>query len=82
METATEYLVEERGASSVTFVPYLFFPGLILKRNVLGGIARFQEKYPDLPIAATPPLGADPRVLSVVAERVRKLWVSTQNPGL
>ena len=82
MEAATEYLVEERGASSVTYVPYVFFPGLILKRNFLGGMARLQEKYPDLPMAATPPLGADPRVLAVVAERVRKLWVSTRNPAL
>ena len=82
MEAATEYLVEERGASSVTYVPYLFFPGLILRRNVLGGMARLQEKYPDLPMAATPPLGPDPRVLAVVAERVRELWTSTRNSGL
>ena len=82
MEAATEYLVEERGVSSVTYVPYVFFPGLILKRNFLGGMARLQEKYPDLPMAATPPLGADPQVLAVVAERVRKLWVSTRNTAL
>lgn len=82
MEAATEHLIEGRGASSVTYVPYLFFPGLILKRNILGGMARLQEKYPDLPMAATPPLGADPRVLAVVAERVRELWISTRNAGL
>ena len=78
MEEAVENLVERRGASSVTYVPYLFFPGLILKRNVLGEMARLREQYPDLPMDVTPPLGADPRVMSVAAERVRQLW--TRNP--
>ena len=82
MEAATAHLVEGRGAASVTYVPYLFFPGLILKRNVLGGMARLQQRYPDVPMAATPPLGADPRVLSVVANRVRALWTRTQTAGL
>ena len=46
MEAAIERLVDERGALSVTCVPYLLFPGLILKRNVLGELTRLQRKYP------------------------------------
>ena len=74
MEEAVEILVDQRGASSVTYVPYLFFPGLILRRNVLGGMALLRDLYPDLPMDVTPPLGTDPRVMSVAAERVRQLW--------
>lgn len=74
MEAATQRLVQERRVSSITYVPYLFFPGIILKRNFLGGMVSLQEKYPHLPMAATPPLGADGRVVAVAAERVRELW--------
>ena len=74
MEEATEILVKEREASSLMYVPYLFFPGIILKRNVLGGMVSLQKKYPHLPMAATPPLGADERVVAVAAERVRGVW--------
>ena len=81
MEAAIERLVDERGALSVTCVPYLFFPGLILKRNVLGELTRLQRKYPDLPMVATPPLGVDDRVVAVAAERVRDLWTKTRDSG-
>ena len=81
MEAAAEHLVKERHASSILYVPYLFFPGLILKRNVLGGMTRLQETYPGLPMAVTPPLGADGRVAAVAAQRVRELWDRTQDGG-
>ena len=82
MPAATKHLVEERHVSSITFVPYLFFPGLILKRNVLGGMASLQEQYPDIPMAVTPPLGPDERVVSVAAQRVRGLWARANGDGL
>ncbi len=74
MDGAAATLVEDRGASSILCVPYLFFPGMILQRNVLGGMARLQEKYPDLPMSVTPPLGVDDRVVAVSADRVREVW--------
>jgi sirohydrochlorin ferrochelatase len=74
MESAAKYLVEKRQASAVLCVPYLFFPGLILKRNVLGGMDRLRREYPDVPMAVAPPLGVDDRVVAVAAERVRGLW--------
>ena len=81
MPAATKHLVEERHASSITYVPYLFFPGLILKRDLLGGMASLQEQYPDLPMAVTPPLGPDERVVSVAAQRVRDLWARANGDG-
>lgn len=74
MDAAVEVLVEQRRVSSLVCVPYLFFPGMILRRNVLGGLARLQEKYTDLPIIVTPPLGVDDRLVSVAADRVREAW--------
>jgi sirohydrochlorin cobaltochelatase len=74
MDTAAEILVEKRRVSSLVCVPYLFFPGMILRRNVLGGLAKLQEKYPDLPIIVAPPLGVDDRLVAVAADRVREAW--------
>lgn len=74
MDAAAAALIEERGAGSILCVPYLFFPGMILRRNVLGGMGRLQEKYPGLPMSVTPPLGVDDRVVAVSADRVREVW--------
>jgi sirohydrochlorin ferrochelatase len=67
-------LVEERGVSAVLCVPYLFFPGMILKRNVLGGVKAAREKYPSVDFHVAPPLGVDDRVVSVAADRIREAW--------
>ncbi|MDA0734221.1 MAG: hypothetical protein O2909_08190 [Chloroflexi bacterium] len=77
MPAAAAKLVEERRVSSVIFVPYLFFPGLILQRNVLGGMKELQEKYPKMAMHVTPPLGVDDRVVAVAADRVREVWRQT-----
>ena len=82
MPEATRHLVEERHVSSITYVPYLFFPGLILKRNVIGGMTLLQDKYPELPMTVTPPLGPDERVVSVAAQRVRDLWARAKGDGI
>ena len=74
MDSAAAQLVQERGASRLITVPYLFFPGMILKRNVLGEMDRLQKTYPALPMAVTPPLGVDDRVIKVAAQRVREVW--------
>ena len=80
MPGAAAKLVEERGVSSVVFVPYLFFPGLILQRNVLGGMKELQKKYPKVAMHIAPPLGVNDRVVAVAADRVRDVW--SQNAGV
>ena len=72
MESAAAELVEQRGVGSIICAPYLFFPGLILQRNVLGTMARLQETYPDIPMAVAPPLGVDDRLVQVASDRVRE----------
>ena len=74
MELATANLVEGRGVSALVCVPYVFFPGMILKRNVLDGMKEAQSKYPRTPMHVTPSLGVDDRVVAVAAERVREVW--------
>ena len=74
MDSAAAGLIEERGVSRIITVPYLFFPGMILKRNVLGEMDRLQKTFPDLPMAVTPPLGMDDRIIKVAAQRVRDVW--------
>ncbi len=74
MESAAARLVEERGVSSVICVPYIFFPGLILTRNVLGTLDQLREKYPAVTMTVAPPLGVDDRLIDVAADRVRQAW--------
>ena len=71
MEFAAAELIEERGVGSIICAPYLFFPGLILQRNVLGTMNRLQEAYPDVPMSVAPPLGVDDRLVQVASDRVR-----------
>ncbi|MYC34537.1 MAG: hypothetical protein F4X64_15350 [Chloroflexi bacterium] len=71
MEFAAAELVEGRGVGSIICAPYLFFPGLILQRNVLGTMNRLQQTYPDIPMSVAPPLGVDDRLVQVASDRVR-----------
>lgn len=76
MDDAAAKLVESRRVSSIVCVPYLFFPGMILRRNVLGSMNQIQQLYPEINIAVTPPLGIDYRIVAVTADRVRRAWAS------
>ena len=73
-ESAASRLVEERNVSAVVVVPYLFFPGLILKRNIIGEMGRMAGKYPHIPLTVTPPLGVTDEVVAVAAHRVQEVW--------
>ena len=79
MDDAAVKLVELRQVSSIMCVPYLFFPGMILRRNVLGGLDQIRQRYPHVSVAVTPPLGVDDRVVAATADRVRQVWVSNNN---
>ena len=74
MEFATARLIEERGATAIICVPYIFFPGLILTRNVLGTLEQLRQRYPEVTMTVAPPLGVDDRLIDVAADRVRQTW--------
>lgn len=73
MEFAAARLVAERGVSAIICVPYIFFPGLILTRNVLGTMNQLQSQYPGVTMAVAPPLGVDDRLIAVAADRIREI---------
>ena len=70
MEEAATELVERQGVSTVTCVPYVFFPGLILTRNILGGLDTLGQKYPDVGFDVTPTLGVEEGLVELTARRV------------
>ncbi len=74
MDVASAKLVETRQVSSIMCVPYLFFPGIILQRNVIGGLEQIKERYPHIAMSVTPPLGVDDRIVAITADRVRQVW--------
>ena len=74
MEEALSALIEKRGASSVICVPYIFFPGLILTRNIVGGIEESKQKYPDIAFSVTPTLGIEDRLVELTAQRIMSVW--------
>jgi sirohydrochlorin ferrochelatase len=76
MESAVSRLISERGVSSVICVPYLFFPGLILTRNIEGGIDELGKSYPDVFFSITPTLGIDDRLVNLTARRITDTIVS------
>jgi sirohydrochlorin ferrochelatase len=55
-------------------VPYIFFPGIILQRNVIGGLEKIKARYPHIFMSMTPPLGVDDKIMSITADRVRQVW--------
>ncbi len=71
MASAAADLINRRSVGSVICAPYLFFPGLILQRNVLGSMRRLQQTYPHIPMSVAPPLGVDDRLVQVASDRVR-----------
>lgn len=72
MEDAAAHLVHNRRVGSLICVPYLFFPGLILQRNVLGTMRQLQDAYPAIPMWVAPPMGVDDRLVAVAGDRVRE----------
>ena len=70
MEEAAVELVEKRKVSSITCVPYIFFPGLILTRNIMGGLKTLGQKYPGVGFDVTPTLGVEDGLVELAARRV------------
>ena len=70
MEEAAVELVEKRKVSSITCVPYIFFPGVILTRNIMGGLKTLGQKYPGVGFEVTPTLGVEDGLVELTARRV------------
>lgn len=70
MDEAAAELAQNRGAAGVICVPYIFFPGLILTRNIMGGVKDLGQKYPRIPFRITPTLGVESALVDLTARRI------------
>ena len=70
IDERTNYLIEQYGVTRITFVPYVFFPGLILQRNIMGSINKYQQLFPDIEFALCPPLGITSELCDIAVDRV------------
>lgn len=70
MAEAAAELAQERGVAGVICVPYIFFPGLILTRNIMGGVKDLGRKYPRIPFRITPTLGVESALVDLTARRI------------
>ena len=80
MDEAARELVERRGAASVICAPYIFFPGLILTRNIMGGLDALRRRYPHIPFSLTPTLGVDARLVDLTARRILSAQMAAAIP--
>ena len=55
-------------------MPYIFFPGLILTRNVLGGVEAIKESYPHIEFSVTATIGVDDKLVEATARKVLEVW--------
>lgn len=78
MEEAAQQLVE-RGASSVICVPYIFFPGVILSRNIEGGIDELRSAFPGVTFSISATLGIDDRLVKLTAARIQDVWSASES---
>ena len=81
MDEAARELVERRGAASVICAPYIFFPGLILTRNIMGGLDTLRQRYPHIPFSLTPTLGVDERLVDLTARRILSAQMAAAIPA-
>ena len=78
MEEAVRQLTE-RGVSSIICVPYIFFPGLILTRNIEGGIDELRTNFREIAFSITATLGIDDRLVRLAASRIQDVWSAAES---
>jgi sirohydrochlorin ferrochelatase len=61
-----------RGASRILFVPYFLYMGGHVRRDLPAAARRGRERHPGVQIRIARHLGADPRLVAIVSERVRR----------
>jgi len=61
-----------RGASRILFVPYFLYMGGHVSRDLPAAAARARARHTGIRIRIAPHLGADPRLLDIVSQRVRR----------
>ncbi|MDA0770948.1 MAG: hypothetical protein O2821_12100 [Chloroflexi bacterium] len=78
MEEAAQQLAD-CGVSSIICVPYIFFPGLILTRNIEGGIDELRNSFPGITFSISATLGIDDRLVKLAASRIQDVWSASES---
>jgi sirohydrochlorin ferrochelatase len=61
-----------RGAGRILFVPYFLTPGGHVRRDLPRAARRARRRHPGLRVRIAPHLGADPRLVALLTDRVRR----------
>lgn len=64
--------VVERGAKQVVVVPLFLYLGLHMQRDIPEILAEEKNRYPGVRISMAEHIGADPRLLDIIMDRVRE----------
>lgn len=62
----------ERGAQKVVVVPLFLYMGLHMQRDIPEILAEEKNRYPNVNISMSEHIGADPRLLDIIMDRVRR----------
>lgn len=63
--------VIDRGGKRIIIVPLFLYMGLHMQRDIPEILARERSKYPGVSITMTEHIGADPRLMDLIMDRVR-----------
>jgi sirohydrochlorin ferrochelatase len=86
LELAEPYIAQggdrcvEQGANRVLMVPYFLSSGVHLIRDLTAARDDLQTRHPDVEFLLGPPLGPDPLLEQLVAERARQLDTGERAP--
>ena len=82
-EAAVRELVVNRNVSSIICVPYIFFPGLILSRNIIAGVDQAKDRYQHVEFSVAQTIGVDDKLIEATAQKVLTVWegIATMTPG-
>lgn len=64
--------VVEKGARQVVVVPLFLYLGLHMQRDIPEILAEERNRYPGVQISMAEHIGADPRLLDIIMDRVRE----------
>ncbi len=70
----------ERGATRVLMIPYFLSAGVHLIRDLTAAREDLERRHPTVEFRLGPPLGPDPLLEALVAERVRQLDTDAPPP--
>jgi len=60
----------DHGATRIRIIPYFLFSGVHIRKDIPEEIAAFRKDHPDLEINLEAVLGADSRLVDILADRV------------